>query len=81
MDLFVQSFFVLVNNKFVETPDQMEKLEEHAYNMYKNTIEEQLYLQDNGVSFSYTDNIDALSRKDLVQFVSEWNDKRNSNEQ
>lgn len=40
--------------------------------MYKSTLEEQLYLQDLGVSFSYTDTIDAQSRKDLIIIATEW---------
>ena len=75
MDLFVLSFFVLVNNKnidLIETPEILEKYEKFAYDMYKGVIEEQLYLMDLGVSFSYTDTIDAQTRRDLLTFVSEW---------
>ena len=43
--------------------------------MYNNTLEEQLYLQDNGVSFSYTDTIDAQSRKDLVNTMMHWREE------
>ena len=43
--------------------------------MYTNTIEEQLYLLDSGVSFEYTDSIDAITRKDLLQFMGAWREK------
>ena len=75
MDLFVLSFFVLVNSKnidLIETPEILEKYEKFAYDMYKGVIEEQLYLMDLGVSFSYTDTIDAQTRRDLLTIVSEW---------
>ena len=44
--------------------------------MYKGVIEEQLYLMDLGVSFSYTDTIDAQTRRDLLMFVGEWRKKK-----
>lgn len=81
MDLFVQSFFVLVssqNKSLVETPEILEKYEQFAYDMYKGVIEEQLYLLDLGVSFSYTDTIDAQTRRDLLMFVGEWREKHKS---
>lgn len=43
--------------------------------MYRNTIEEQIFLQDNGVSFGYTDTLDAQSRRELVRFMSEWREE------
>ena len=78
MDWYVQSFFVLVNSKnkkLVETPEILEKYEQFVYEMYKGVIEEQLYLMDLGVSFSYTDTIDAQTRRDLLMFVGEWREK------
>lgn len=46
-----------------------------AFNMYKDTIEEQLWLQDQGVSFDYTDNLDFQSRRDLIRVLSEWREE------
>lgn len=43
-----------------------------ALRQYQNTLEEQMYLQDLGVSFDYTDTIDAKTRKDLLEFLGEW---------
>lgn len=76
MDLFVLNFFVLVNsNKLVETPELLKEYEAYAYNMYKNIVDEQLYLLDAGVSFEYSDELDSMSRNDLVRFVSNWIEK------
>ena len=76
MDLFVQNFFVLLNSdKLVETPELIEKYDAFAFEMYKGTIEEQLFLNDLGVPFSYTDTIDAQTRRDLIQIVSNWREE------
>ena len=75
MDLSVLSFFVLVNSSkinLIETPEILEKYEQYAYDMYKEVVEEQLYLSDLGVSFSYTDTRDAQSRRDLISFAEAW---------
>lgn len=72
-DLFVQNFFVLLNrDKLIETPDLLYEYESQLFSMYKNAIIEQIYLQDEGVSFSYTDNIDNQTRKDLIEILVEW---------
>ena len=76
MDLYVQSSFVLLNNdKLVETPELMDEYDTFAFNMYRGTIEEQLYLSDLGVPFSYTDTIDAQSRRDLIQIAANWREE------
>jgi hypothetical protein len=58
--------FVLTNIDLIETPilqDAIENnLKEHA-----NILQEQIFLQDQGVSFSYSDSISYVERKDLVQ--------------
>ena len=43
--------------------------------MYQDILEEQLYLQSEGVSFEYSDNIDARSRRDLIRFISHWREE------
>lgn len=76
MDLYVRSSFVLLNsNKLVETPELIEEYDTFAFNMYKDTIEEQLYLSDLGVPFSYTDTIDAQTRRDLIQIAVNWREE------
>jgi len=47
--------------------------------MYRGTIEEQLYLNDLGVPFSYTDTLDAQSRRDLLQIASAWREEHPKN--
>lgn len=80
MDLFVQSFFVLLNSKtLIETPDKLKDWTNFVFDIYKNVVQEQLYLQDLGVSFQYTDSIDSFTRKDLINFAQEWNDLKKQN--
>ena len=72
----VLSFFVLVNSyKLVETPELSEEYAAFVIKMYNDILEEQLYLQDSGVSFEYTDNIDAQSRRDLIKFIHNWKEE------
>ena len=58
--------FVLTNIDLIETPilqDAIENnLKEHA-----NILQEQIFLHDHGGSFSYSDSISYMERKDLVQ--------------
>lgn len=76
MDLFVQSFFVLVNSfRLVETPELEEEYASFVWRMHQDILEEQLYLQSEGVSFEYTDSIDARSRRDLIKFISSWREE------
>jgi len=72
--LFVQNFFVLLNSTHIlrETPEKFEEFVNMALSMYNSTLEEQIFLQDNGVSFSYTDTLDSQSRKDLVNSIIQW---------
>lgn len=46
--------------------------ESYIFNKYKDIIEEQLYLEDLGVSFAYTDTLDNQARLDLIKFASDW---------
>ena len=34
--------------------------------------EEQFYLLDLGISFQYSDTLDSLARKELVEYLTEW---------
>lgn len=43
--------------------------------MYNNTMEEQLFLQDQGVSFAYTDTLDFQSRRDLINTMLQWREE------
>ena len=77
MVLSAQNFFVLLNSERIlrETPEQFEEYIKFAFEMYKNTIEEQLWLQDMGVSFDYTDKLDFQSRRDLIRTLSNWREE------
>lgn len=79
--LFVQNFFVLLNSKRIlkETPNKFEEYVNMALEMYSNTVEEQIFLQDQGVSFDYTDKLDAQSRKDLINIILNWREEHSRN--
>lgn len=79
--LFVQNFFVLLNSKRIlkETPNKFEEYVNMALEMYSNTVEEQIFLQDQGVSFDYTDKLDAQSRKDLINIILNWREEHPRN--
>ena len=49
--------------------------------IYRNVIQEQLYLQDLGVSFVYTDTLDSFSRRDLLHYAQEWKELKAQNSQ
>ena len=43
--------------------------------LLKDIYDCQIYLLDLGVSFEYTDNIDAQSRRDLIKFIHNWKEE------
>ena len=57
----------------------MQKASQYILEVYRNVIQEQLFLQDLGVSFDYTDTIDSYSRRDLIDFAKEWRELKNQN--
>lgn len=58
--------FVLTNIDLIETPILQEAIENNLKEQ-ANILQEQIFLQDQGVSFSYSDSISYMERKDLVQ--------------
>ena len=58
--------FVLTNIHLIETPILQEAIENNLIEQ-TNILQEQIFLQDQGVSFSYSDSISYMERKDLVQ--------------
>ena len=44
---------------------------------YREIIKSQIFLQENGVSFSYTDSISFFERLDLIDCYSEFIDMKN----
>ena len=58
--------FVLTNIDLIETPILQEAIENNLIE-HANILQEQIFLQDQGVSFSYSDSISYMERRDLVQ--------------
>ena len=58
--------FVLTNIDLIETPILQEAIENNLIE-HANILQEHIFLQDQGVSFSYSDSISYMERKDLVQ--------------
>ena len=75
----LQNFFVLLNSQLIETPENLQKASQCLFEVYQNVLREQFYLQDLGVSFSYTDTIDQYSRRDLLDIADEIVEARNKN--
>ena len=51
----------------------------YVHSLLTQVLTEQAFLQDQGVSFLYTDTLGAYEREQLVQFYLEWKEKKNSN--
>ena len=58
--------FVLTNIDLIETAIVQEAIENNLIE-HANILQEQIFLQDQGVSFSYSDSISYMERRDLVQ--------------
>lgn len=65
LGLLCPSSFVLTNIDLIETPILQEAIKNNLAE-YSNILQEQVFLQDNGVSFSYSDSISYKERKDIV---------------
>lgn len=68
--------FVLTNIDLIETPVLQEAIKNN-FTEHKNILQEQIFLQENGVSFSYSDSISYMERKDLVETYIEYNQIKN----
>ena len=71
MGLYVLSSFVLLNVDLIETPEY-ENMIAKAIKRESQVIEEQIYLQEQGVSFSYTDSITYRERQKLLEVYQEF---------
>lgn len=71
MGLYVLNSFVLLNIDLVETPEYKDMVA-RAIRRESQVIEEQIYLQEQGVSFSYTDSISFRDRQRLVEMYQEF---------
>lgn len=65
LGLLCPSSFVLTNIDLIETPILQEAIKNNLAE-YSNILQEQVFLQDNGVSFSYSDSISYKERKDII---------------
>ena len=68
--------FVLTNIDLIETPVLQEVIKNNLTE-HKNILQEQIFLQENGVSFSYSDSISYMERKNLVETYIEYNQVKN----
>lgn len=68
--------FVLTNIDLIETPVLQEAIKNNLTE-HKNVLQEQIFLQENGVSFSYSDSISYMERKTLVETYIEYNQVKN----
>lgn len=68
--------FVLTNIDLIETPVLQEAIKNNLTE-HKNVLQEQIFLQENGVSFSYSDSISYMERKTLVETYIEYNQIKN----
>ena len=57
--------FVLTNIDLIETPELQNAIRNNLTE-YNNILQEQIFLQEQGVSFSYSDSTSYMERKDLV---------------
>ena len=71
MGLYVLSSFVLLNIDLIETPEYKDMVA-NAVRRESQVIEEQIYLQEQGVSFSYTDSITYRERQKLVEMYQDF---------
>lgn len=79
LGLFVLSSFVQLANINEGTP-AFEDYVSFTITRYKNILRKQLYLQNHGVSFSYTDSLGSKQIEDLIQLCKEL-DEELQNEQ
>ena len=68
--------FVLTSIDLIETPVLQEAIKNNLTE-HKNILQEQIFLQENGVSFSYSDSISYMERKNLVETYIEYNQVKN----
>ena len=57
--------FVLTNIDVIETPELQNAISNNLTE-YNNILQAQIFLQEQGVSFSYSDSTSYMERKDLV---------------
>ena len=80
MGLQSLSSFVLTNLNLIETPELQEFIKDNI-SRYNDVLFNQIFLQEQGVSFSYTDSIPYYERLDLMDSYSEFLEMKNQKNQ
>jgi len=74
------SSFVLTNIELIETPELQDFIRDNIAR-YNDVIYNQIFLQEQGVSFSYTDTIPYYERQDLLDIYQEFVEMKNKRNQ
>lgn len=80
MGLQSLSSFVLTNIELIETPELQDFIRDNIAR-YNDVIYNQIFLQEQGVSFSYTDTIPYYERMDLLDVYQEFVEMKNKRNQ
>lgn len=80
MGLQSLSSFVLINLELIETPEMQFMIKENM-SRYNDVLTSQVFLQEQGVSFSYTDSIPYYEREDLIKVYQEFLELKNQKNQ
>ena len=80
MGLQSLSSFVLTNIDLIETPDMQSLIKENL-TRYNDVLISQVFLQEQGVSFSYTDTITYYDREDLIKVYQDFLEMKNQKNQ
>lgn len=80
MGLQSLSSFVLTNLDLIETPEMQDFIRDNL-NRYNDVLFNQIFLQEQGVSFSYTDAITYYERMDLMDVYQEFLEMKNKKNQ
>ncbi len=80
MGLQSLSSFVLTNIDLIETPEMQEYIKDNLAR-YNDVLLNQVFLQEQGVSFSYTDTITYYERQDLVDIYQDFLEMKNQKNQ
>ena len=66
--------------EFIETPE-LQKIVKDNLSRYYDVLNSQLFLQEQGVSFSYTDAIPFYEREDLISVYKDFIELKNQKNQ
>ncbi len=80
MGLQSLSSFVLTNLDLIETPEMQDYIKDNM-SRYNDVLYNQVFLQEQGVSFSYTDAIPYYERMDLMDVYQDFLELKNQKNQ